>query len=191
MINGHVASTASQAFKDKNHLCQLLAGSSKNTFYTTKRLWMTKTMAVYKQWARHHGLPSKSSENWHQLMQVQWDNQYKTLQENPNSFKFNHVVTIKKDTECMVVHNEDHEPTKFMLYCPKLFFQFGTKDIRRRESVSKTRDFSNGTPREVQRPVPGSIVQEIQVVFQLGKPAAVQLHFRQIQETIYNGQTGQ
>ena len=75
--------------------------------------------------------------------EVQWDNHYKTLQENPNSFKFNHVVTIKKDTECIVVHNEDHEPTKFMLYCPKLYYNlvqktFGDETVFKKHEISPT-----------------------------------------------------
>ena len=77
-------------------------------------------MRVYKQWAKHHGLPATSCDNLHEHMQTQWEKHYNTLQENPIMFKFNHVVTIKKDTDCMVVHNEDHEPSKFMLYCPMI-----------------------------------------------------------------------
>ena len=128
------------AFAHNVQLQGVVAGSSKNTFYTSKQRWMQLAMKKFKSWARHHGLPEATCENWHLHMQTQWNLHYKQLQDNPNNFKFNHVVRIKKDTECMVVHNEDHAPTKFMLYCPCLYYKlvqatFGDKAIFKKHEI--------------------------------------------------------
>lgn len=120
--DGHVASPADLCFAQNHTLKAILKGSSKNTFYPTKDRWMHRCMTSFKRWLSHHGMPRTCCENWHLMMQTQWDKHVQHLKEHPTTFQFRHMKVLHTGLDSMVVHNQDHDPTKFMLYCPILYY---------------------------------------------------------------------
>ena len=121
-VQGHVAAPAAVCFQSTPELQSMLASSSKNTFYTAKQHWLAATMKMFKKWAAHHGLPETTCENWHEYILSERSKHYNHLIDNPAKFKFKHIVRIKNETEGFAMHNEDHAPTKFMIYCPLIYY---------------------------------------------------------------------
>ena len=139
--HGHVASSAALCFSDNMQLQKILRGSSKNTLYAAKNVWLAKTMVMFKRWAKHHGLPNTTWANWDEIARAQWHKHKHNMCDNPNMLAFKHVQRINKSLSIMVIHNEDHEATQFMVYCPMLYYNlvaatFGDSSVFKKHTIS-------------------------------------------------------
>ena len=65
--HGHVASSAALCFSDNMQLQKILRSSSNITFYAAKKVWLAKTMVMFKRWAKHQSLPNTICANWDEM----------------------------------------------------------------------------------------------------------------------------
>ena len=118
-INGHVVGPGSE-FPFPETLLSVLRASAKDSYYPAKKQYIASLQDIFQKWCRrNNNVPLLTAAT---LANKIWPAHLKALALR-TVYTFADVVKVRKLLEGFVIHCEDHEPTRFCIYCPLHYFK--------------------------------------------------------------------
>jgi len=105
----------------------MLASSSKDTIYPSKKKILETTQKQILKWTKHHNMLALEN-SWKNFVRKEWPLHLQECQtRNLHTFKqVQHIRAILKD---FIIQCEDHAPTKLCVFCPKQYLQLHIKTM--------------------------------------------------------------
>ena len=121
-VDGHVAGGLDQ-FPCPSHLLEVASTSAKDSYYPNRSQYTATITKLFHKWATKNHCSAPFPE---EFIHIVWS-KHLTEIKSRHLHDFSAITQLRKILNCLVVHCEDHHPTKLCAFCPQFYMQVITK----------------------------------------------------------------
>ena len=143
ITQGHVLSGIEHLGALHQSYEKLGAGSASSAFFPAKHEFFKHNLKMFSTWRRKHHFPPGLEAEFNTILQHQWTKHLQCLHADPRLTWKDVSAARSLLHKDFVVHCEDHEPNRLMIFCPQFYFQAALrtwKDPEVFEPVSGAQD---------------------------------------------------
>ena len=128
-VNGHIAGSL-DSFKFADHLQAIASASAKDAVYPAKVNFTSTLDKALTKWSRQNNNAPfpKTTSIVHKL----WPSHLQQLKVRP-AYQFKHISELSATLQDLLIHCQDHAPTKFCAFCPTLYHDVNKRTFNDKE----------------------------------------------------------